>query len=344
VKESQTSRYAARIALLCGVLVAIVISLACSTETKQRFKVVDGATGEPITDFSAGVKRGIPTYRSYWETTYQTETHGTSDFGPPLEFEEHETDDGVFSISVPSDEKHTIFIKVEPSTFGKFIVDPADQDGTQPRVLEVATDHVISGKVVSEDGTSRLGASLYLGQLNPDTGKWREASSLAKTDRKGRFEIKGVSGPHEVLSAFHSSYGIAGASLGENPELSEHTLTLCGFGHVTGQISVGNTPVNDAFFILSGLADDGATYYAAGGELDEEGRYEFTNVPAGNAELVCNTKAGQNPFAKHRTHRTIVIPSDSTMVEDITFSSPEISPALLTKADSFHIRGLWKGS
>jgi hypothetical protein len=182
------------------------------------------------------------------------------------------------------------------------------QDGI---IIHLATERVIHGTVLNENGDPLVGARIFAGAL-PNESDF-ERRTIAHSGARGEFYIEGLSEDLELISVQHHGYAPDFARLDSNSDDVE--ITLSPGIDVSGQVFLDGAPLAGASV---GVALQDPRVVTMSARSDSDGRYRIEHVPSGSATLFAFMHIG-GTGNQINTYSTVEIGNDGVSDQDFQF-------------------------
>ncbi len=259
------------------------LRLTVSTQGKVSGKVVDSATGKPVTRFGvAFVAPGYLNEPSKQYVAWQPCNSPEGKFTVPIR-EERNQQSGNLAVAVRADG----YAPVE-QVLGAL----SQGQNVEGLLIRLKPGARVEGTVRSSSGQMIAGASVYLERYD------QHRSPETRTDPEGGFTLTNLPLTTVKLVAAHPAYSNGEASVTPRAgTTSSVTIELPAGGSVEGSITSGNQPKAGAGVHL---------YMYEGGNqqlstvTDGSGRYVFSNVSSGRGQVSTWVQSGSGNLSQSR--------------------------------------------
>jgi uncharacterized GH25 family protein len=276
---------------------------------KVQAWVMDATTDRPITTFRAAVGRH---YNFGDSDRFNAEHPGMKNY----------TDaNGFFTIDV--NEENVSAIKAEADDYASKVEKlPGAENGVVQVMLRLKPSPALRGVVVNSQGAPVAGASVAL-SIGNDLGnsvQFRrgqfsasgDSSRVVTTDAEGRFTL---GSPPEtggfVVASAESGFGSATV----DQVRGSGGVVLQDFGRIEGTIKISGTPAPGQEFMFTlqnlGVSTDWERHRT---KSDEQGKFYFDKIPAGEGAIVRLIKMGANSWRHSHNTTVTVAPGETTRV------------------------------
>ncbi len=270
--------------------------------------VLDAESGQPVTNFNAapGHSYGMDADQFYSNYT------GTRDFSDA---------NGQFTVSLDEEDQNAIRVGADNYANQTQSI-PRDQEEVLKMEFRLKPSPAVRGTVVGMDGAPLPGVQVTLtkeGFGGPSVslrgGKLSRNGSgprIVTTDAEGKFEV----GPPPESGGIVVALGDSGFGSATVEQVrGSGILLLQPFGQVEGTFTVGGQPVagRELMFTLQniGIMTDFDKFKV---ETDDDGKFKFEKVPAGEGQLVRLIKMNQNSWMHSHNTTVNVLPGQTTYV------------------------------
>jgi hypothetical protein len=228
---------------------------------------------------------------------------------------------GVFTLTV-SDEQSNAVQGESDDYAAKIEKLPAAEDGVVKVTLRLKPSPALRGILVDAQGAPVAGGTVALtkggdwggstvGLRNGRLNSWDQGSKVVTTDASGNFKLQSPpeSGGIVVGAA------VAGFSSAPVDQVrSSGRLMLQGFGRIEGSIKVAGVPTPGQDFTFN-IANIGVSYQSDGfAESDEQGKFTFEKLPAGEGTVVRLIKMTENSWRHSHNTSVTIEPGKTTKV------------------------------
>jgi len=243
-------------------------------------RVVDGATGKPVTEFEARTCHVM----DGWDVLhFMTTSPGETFSSPQGEFK-------IALVQVNVANQDTDRYAIEISANGYYPASgPAIHlgDPIEPLIITLQRGEAVSGTVMQPDGMPAVGAEvvctlpgnfyiLQQGQLG--LALLRDPSRYQKTGIDGKFELAGSPEPPGLLVVHQAGFAVFAPAEFANGS----TVTLTSWGTISGTVYRGDTPEAgvQVAVLLEGATSSSPMLWMWNEPTGPDGRFELTRVPA----------------------------------------------------------------
>jgi hypothetical protein len=266
-------------------------------------RVLDAATEQPVTRFRVGVGRyegpDLPFFTDWPGMKGFSDANGT--FSLELEEEEHSG------------------IKAEADDYAEQVRKlPEARDGVVEVVLRLESSAAVRAVLVTPEGAPVPGATVALTSSSGGPGSQRATlirgrlaasgseSKIVTTDAAGQFTLPSpLESGGLVVAACESGF----ASAPVQQVRDSGRLVLQPYGRIEGTFKIGGQPAAGQEFLLSmmnsGIRVDWSGYKT---QTDEQGRFSFSKVPPGPAQVVRLIKTSSGAWMHSHSTEVMVEP------------------------------------
>ncbi len=267
---------------------------------KIEGRVLDAATGQPLTKFRVGIgpySGGDSFYASY---------PGMKDYADA---------NGQFTLE--ASEENYAAVKAEADDYAAQIERlPEAQNGVVQVILRLAASKALHGVLVTPDGAPVAGGTVAIssGRVNemPTLGNARLADRQGKvvtTDTAGEFVLPSPPEAGTLVAAQEKGFAVASI---QQVRDSGH-LVLQAFGRIEGTYTRGGQPIAGQEFTLR-ETDVSFAWGQYKVSTDENGRFIFEQVPPGEGRIIRLVKGSDNGWAHHYGADVNVLPGQTAQV------------------------------
>jgi len=273
---------------------------------KVQGLVLDADTEKPVTKFRAGVGRRYDNERFY------ADWPGLKDYVDL---------NGTFTIDVSEEEVSGV--KAEADDYAAKVEKlPEAQGGIVQVTLRLKPSGAVRGVLVNQQGSPVAGATVAV-TLGGSAGmplqlrrgrlsSYDNDRKIVTTDAGGNFALPSPPESGGMVVAVAES-GFATAPVDQ--VRASGRLVLLDFGRIEGTIKVGGSPTAGAEFTVTlnkaGVSLDWNDYRKVS---DEQGRFVFDRVPAGEHSVVRLIKQGNNSWSHSHATPVTVVPGQTAQV------------------------------
>ena len=272
------------------------VALVLGKSGTIRGKVVDGATGAPITAFSVAATPAARGRRGFGGGGGPAAFGGS---GAPSQAQFAE--DGSFEVSVAPG---SWTVRASADGYRPADVSNVDVDaGETKEGIEISlkrggglTGHVVDNRGNPVPGANVACCSASGGGFGPGGGGGAASGPTATTDGDGRFQLDGLPDGHVTLTVTSSDY--VAASRDVDPAATPDVTILVSTGaEITGAVVSGdsNSPIPGAAVSLVPEGDSGTSAGAPqNAQSDANGGFHFDHLAAGRYRLTAQTKTASS--------------------------------------------------
>jgi hypothetical protein len=271
-------------------------------------QVVDAESGQPVTNFNAAPGHSYGLDPDQFNSNYA----GTRDFSDA---------NGQFTLSLDEEEQNAIRVGAADYANQTQSI-PTDQQDVIKMEFRLKPSPAIHGTAVGTDGAPLPGVQVTLTKegFGGPSISWRGGKlvrngggpAVVTTDSDGKFTV----GPPPESGGIVVALGESGfASASAEEVRSSGILMLQAFGQVEGTFAIGGQPVSgrELMFTLQnvGIMTDFDKFKVT---TDDDGKFKFEKVPAGEGQLVRLIKTTPNSWMHSHTTTVNVQPGQTTYV------------------------------
>ncbi len=267
--------------------------------------VLDADSGQAVTRFRVGTGRFLGT------DNFAVDYPGMKDYADP---------NGQFTVALDEEERDGIRVAADDySDLTQRLAE--EQDGVIPMQIRLKPGTSLRGKVVGPDGTPAPGAQVALvkdgfgGGITLRNGRLQTYGGDAHVvvaDPSGQFAL---SSPPEtggrVAAAGEGGFGMATVE----QVRASGVVVVQPYGQIEGDFKIAGAPAvgREILFSLgvNGISTDWESFKTA---TDEQGKFKFAKVPAGDGEIVRLIKTAPNSWAHSHNTAVTVEPGKTTFV------------------------------
>lgn len=271
-------------------------------------QVVDAQSGQSVTNFNAapGHSYGLDSDQFYSNYT------GTRDFSDA---------NGQFTLSLDEEDQNAIQVSAHDYANQTQSI-PRDQEDVIKMEFRLKPSPALNGTVIGTDGVPLPGVQVALTKagFGGSSISWRggklskngSGPPLVVTSSEGKFTV----GPPPESGGFVVALGESGFGSATVEEVrGSGILMLQPFGQVEGTFTIAGQPVSgrELMFTLQnlGIMTDFDKFKVA---TDDDGKFKFEKVPAGEGQLVRLIKTSPNSWMHSHNTTVTVQPGQTTYV------------------------------
>lgn len=218
-------------------------------------RVVDGESGEPITQFEVECGEIHNQDRmSRWGPEVPNVTSATGEFSVPARL------DKPWYLQVSAAGYAPQRVTGGPLTSG---------ENTPSQIFKLVPGRVARGVVVDGAGNAVPDAKIYL-QRGFEDGPTTTGRSVTETDSQGRFEVTSIADDETDIYAWKGDHAIAFAPIGDDMR-----IVLTEGGVVEGRVTVGGAAPTMALHLFASLPD---THFGVSATITDDGAYRFEKL------------------------------------------------------------------
>lgn len=238
--------------------------------------IVDGLTGDPVTDFNLLLLNGQ--YQSHMEQQFKRYHHAEGEFSV----------DGAYP-------NQPVSIMVRATGYAETLV-PVDGvrsgDTVSNVLVSMAGENTVNGVVVDQRGNRLSGASIFKGPI-PRNEYERDRGVKARSDSNGEFTLGGLSRGEIVISAYLKGLSSDTQTVNIGSGNNRVQFVLPEGASVEGVVTVDGVPAPNVSIngnIFNG--ENGQSGFNLRGTTDEDGRYLIGGLPGGRGSVQANLNQG----------------------------------------------------
>jgi len=266
--------------------------------------VLDADSGQPITKFRVGVGR------MFGQGELNVNDPGMQNFADA---------NGQFTLSVEQEQQDGILVTADDHAKAvKTLAEP--QSGVIKMEFRLNSSDALRGTVVTPDGTPLPGVQVALASGGPSginslsiqNGRLHGGgydTKIVTSDAAGRFTLQS---PPEIGGTVVAAAESGFASSTVEQVRASGALVLQGFGQIEGVLTIGGAPAADRELLFTLQNIGVSTDFSSSRSLtDEQGRFKFSKIPAGEGQIVRLIKMSPNSWL-HSQSTTVTVQAGQT--------------------------------